>query len=90
MLPCPAGVQVELCCWVGVDAVKALLGDKMSDAMRKDFERILDDGSAARKAPSRFTRRCSLVVALTCLFYTLLRSDNDRAQQVPGSQCLPA
>ena len=50
--------QVELCCWLGVEAVKALLGDKMSDAMRKDFERILEDSSAGRKAPSRFTRRC--------------------------------
>ena len=50
--------QVELCCWLGVEAVKALLGDKMSDAMRKDFERVLEDSSAGRKAPSRFTRRC--------------------------------
>ena len=43
---------------MGVDAVKALLGDKMSDAMRKDFERILEDSSAGRKTPARFTRRC--------------------------------
>ena len=49
-------VQVELSSWVGVDTVRAILGDKMPEAMRKDFERILDDAGAARKAPTRFTR----------------------------------
>ena len=55
-VPSQRTLQVELSSWVGVDTVRAVLGEKMPDAMRKDFERILDEAGATRKAPSRFTR----------------------------------
>ncbi len=53
---CTARAQVEMSRWMGRDAVKALLLDKMREAVRGDIEKAMDLVEPAR-VPPRLTRK---------------------------------
>lgn len=57
LISLPSCMQLELSSWIGVDTVKALLCEKMPEAMRKDMVKLLEEQAPMRKAPQRFTRR---------------------------------
>ncbi|KAG0602469.1 hypothetical protein M758_10G016500 [Ceratodon purpureus] len=52
---CAKGLTIELCRWIGKDAVKNLLFDKMRDTMKKELEVEVDNVVAGAK-PSRKIR----------------------------------
>ena len=50
---------VDLCTWLGLDTMRALLLDKMRDAMRKDVEALVSARDGQRMRPTRRLRRDS-------------------------------